>query len=126
MLVQGKRGGSYFGLSDQLRAGFVPVQNFRFEFASGARQALALYAICGMRRVTLLRWGAFMDLYADRQIGLPMLFLAMLGSLAAAGSVIHAMGHPLICKCGYVKLFYGGLDLPRDNPWIFSDRWFAH
>lgn len=27
-----EEGRSYFGLSDQLRAEFVPVQNFRFEF----------------------------------------------------------------------------------------------
>ena len=25
------------------------------------------------------------------------------------GALIYAMGHPLICKCGYFKLWHGGL-----------------
>ena len=35
------------------------------------------------------------------------LLLSLLVIAGAAGTV-YAMGHPLICKCGYVKLWHGG------------------
>jgi hypothetical protein len=67
-----------------------------------------------------------MDL-PDRQIGLPALLHVVIASPTAVGSIIHARGQPLICWCGYVRLFYGGIDdpevsqqfvvvIPRDNP----------
>jgi len=28
--------------------------------------------------------------------------------ILAAGGIIYGMGHPLICKCGFVKLWHGG------------------
>jgi Protein of unknown function (DUF2585) len=45
----------------------------------------------------------------DRVIGLPVLILIVLGSMIVVGAITHAMGHPLICKCGYIKLWHGGL-----------------
>ena len=36
------------------------------------------------------------------------LLLSLLMFLSA-GALIHAMGHPLICKCGFFKLWHGGL-----------------
>jgi hypothetical protein len=52
-----------------------------------------------------------MDLYGGREIDLPMApILILLGIFLLAGGIIHAMGHPLICECGYVKLWHGGID----------------
>ena len=91
-------------------------------FTSGARQLSALM----MQDVTTLHAEGFMELYADRQIGLLTLLLVMLGLLVAAGSVIHAMGHPLICKCGYVTLFYGGLDDAEVSQHFIDWYTFSH
>lgn len=30
----------------------------------------------------------------------------LIGIIVVAGVMLHAMGHPLICKCGYVKLWH--------------------
>ena len=32
---------------------------------------------------------------------------AVVGMIAAAALALYLMGHPLICKCGYVKLWHG-------------------
>jgi hypothetical protein len=37
----------------------------------------------------------------------------MVGVFLLAGAILYAMGHPLICTCGYVKLWHGGLDGPE-------------
>ena len=42
------------------------------------------------------------------RLSLPVALLLCVGIVAVAEWVIHAMGHPLICKCGYVKIWYGG------------------
>lgn len=36
-----------------------------------------------------------------------LLILAGLGVIVAGAIALYAMGHPLICKCGYVKLWHG-------------------
>jgi hypothetical protein len=48
----------------------------------------------------------------------------LLGVLILAGGIIHAMGHPLICKCGYVKLWHGGID-DREVSQHFID-WYTY
>ena len=45
----------------------------------------------------------------ERVIGIPALIVIVLGSMIVVGAITHAMGHPLICKCGYFKLWHGGL-----------------
>jgi Protein of unknown function (DUF2585) len=54
------------------------------------------------------RWERSLKLN-DRVIGLPAVILIVLGSMIVVGVITHAMGHPLICKCGYFKLWHGGL-----------------
>src|SRR2546429_9269494 len=41
------------------------------------------------------------------RLSLPVALLLCVGIVAVAEWVIHAMGHPLICKCGTVKIWYG-------------------
>jgi hypothetical protein len=67
-----------------------------------------------------------MDLYADRQIGLSALLIVVLASLIAVGGINHAMGHPLICRCGYVRLFYGGIDDPEVSQHFIDWYTFSH
>jgi hypothetical protein len=102
---------------------------FRLEydfFASGARQPLALYATCGMRRVIVLRWGCSWTYTPIGKIGLPALILVVLASLIVVGTINHAMGRPFICTCGYVKLFYGGLDDPEVSQHFIDWYTFSH
>lgn len=42
------------------------------------------------------------------RLSLSLALLLSLAVIAAAGGIIYAMGHPLICKCGYVKFWHGG------------------
>lgn len=42
------------------------------------------------------------------RLSLPVALLLCLGIIVIAQSMIYAMGHPLICKCGTIKLWYGG------------------
>jgi hypothetical protein len=55
IVLQGKRAGSYIGLSDQLRAEFVPIQNFRFEFGV----PIAYYDIAEVPGLDNLHHGGF-------------------------------------------------------------------
>jgi Protein of unknown function (DUF2585) len=62
----------------------------------------------------------------DRVIGLPALILIVLGSMVVVGGITHAMGHPFICRCGYVKLFYGGIDDPGVSQHFIDWYTFSH
>jgi hypothetical protein len=42
------------------------------------------------------------------RLSLPVALLLCVGIVAVAQWAIYAMGHPLICNCGTVKLWYGG------------------
>ncbi len=42
------------------------------------------------------------------RLSLPVALIICVGLIAIAEWAIYAMGHPLICKCGYVKLWHGG------------------
>jgi uncharacterized protein DUF2585 len=46
--------------------------------------------------------------FAIPRLSLPVALLICFGIIAAAESVVYAMGHPLFCKCGTIKLWYGG------------------
>jgi hypothetical protein len=40
---------------------------------------------------------------------------AVVGMIAAAALALYLMGHPLICKCGYVKLWHGGVQSSENS-----------
>ena len=65
-----------------------------------------------------------MELYGTRQISLPSLLLMVLGVFLLAGAIIHAMGHPLICECGYIKLWHGGIDDPEVSQHFLD--WYSY
>jgi hypothetical protein len=54
------------------------------------------------------------------------LLLAALKLSLMALSIIHAMGHPLICNCGYIKLFHAGLDDPEVSQHFIDRYTFIH
>ena len=43
----------------------------------------------------------------QHQVAPPAVAFACFLMFLAAGVIVHAMGHPLICPCGYVKLWHG-------------------
>jgi hypothetical protein len=42
------------------------------------------------------------------------------GIILLAGVALHAMGHPLICKCGYVKLWHFDAASAENSQHIFD------
>ena len=46
--------------------------------------------------------------FAIRRLSLPLALLIALGIVAVAAGIEHWMGRILMCKCGTIKLWYGG------------------
>jgi hypothetical protein len=67
-----------------------------------------------------------LELYGTRQISLPSLILMLLGVFVLAGAIIHAMGHPLVCKCGYIKIWHGGIDDPEVSQHFIDWYTYSH
>ena len=65
-----------------------------------------------------------MELYGTRQISLPSLLLVLLGVFVLTGAIIHAMGHPFFCSCGYVKFWHGGIDDPEVSQHFLD--WYSY
>ena len=64
-----------------------------------------------------------MEPHGWRHIDLESVLLISLFVLLLVGAIIHAMDHPIICNCGYVKLWDGGVADPEVSQ-HFAD-WFT-
>lgn len=55
------------------------------------------------------------------------LWIALIaGVIVASGTILHLQGHPLICKCGYVKLWHGEPNSSENSQHIADWYSFSH
>jgi hypothetical protein len=59
-----------------------------------------------------------------RRLSLPSALLISLGIVVVAEAVVFAMGHPLFCKCGTIKFWYGLKSGPEQSQ-QFTD-WYTY
>jgi hypothetical protein len=52
--------------------------------------------------------------------------LVALGIMTMAAVTIYAMGQPLICRCGYVKVWHGGIDDPEVSQHFLDWYTYSH
>lgn len=59
-----------------------------------------------------------------RRINLPVALLVCLAIIVAAEAAVYAMGHPIFCKCGTIKFWYGLKSGPEQSQ-QFTD-WYSY
>jgi hypothetical protein len=52
--------------------------------------------------------------------------LVALGIMTLAAFTIYAMGQPLICRCGYMKVWHGGVDDPEVSQHFLDWYTYSH
>jgi hypothetical protein len=57
---------------------------------------------------------------------LPIALLVSLGIIVVSVGVFFAMGRPLICSCGYMKLWHSAASGPQDSQHLFDWYTFTH
>lgn len=67
-----------------------------------------------------------MDLAHARRSGWTAALLITLGLIVLSGTILYAMGHPLICKCGYVKLWEGRVMSSENSQHVADWYSFSH
>lgn len=57
------------------------------------------------------------------QLSRAQIILVVAGIIAAQAVALYAMGHPLICKCGYIKLWHFDVESAENSQHLFD--WYS-